>query len=85
MDGWSQVIGGSFVVGAIFWAGATYSRIGRIEKDLGGLVGKLEELAELAIIKKQIDNHNEEIVMLRKAIFGDQWKRFGGPGGQREE
>ena len=85
MEPWNQIIGGSFVLGAIFWAGATYSRIGRIEKDLGGIVGKLSELAELAIIKSQIETHNEEIVMLRKTVYGAGWKQHGGPQGARYE
>ncbi len=74
---WNTVIGGGFAVGAIFWAGATYQRIGRIEKDLSGLVGQLVGLAHIETMKAQIQNHNEEIVLLRKAIYGDGWRQFG--------
>ena len=84
-EAWNTIIGGGFVIGAIFWAGATYSRIGRIEKDLGGIIGKLGELAELALIKSQIETHNEEIVMLRKTVYGDRWKQHGGPQGDKYE
>lgn len=78
MDMWTQVIGGGFIIGAIFWAGATYSRIGRIEKDLTGLIEKLEALAELEIIKARIQTHSEEIVMLRKKVYGDDWRWHSG-------
>ena len=74
---WSQLIGGGLAVGAIFWAGATYQRIGRIEKDLGGLVEKLGALGELLTLKAQVNTHSEEIVMLRKSVYGDQWRKFG--------
>lgn len=75
----NQIISASFAIGAIFWAGATYQRIGRIEKDLTGLVGQLTGLAEIERLKANIQTHNEEIVFLRKAVFGEEWKRFGGP------
>ncbi len=76
---WNTIIGGGFVIGSIFWAGATYSRIGRIEKDLIGLISKLD-LAALDGIKAQVATHSEEIVLLRKAVFGDRWRQFGGAG-----
>lgn len=79
MDGWSQFVGGSFIIGAIFWAGATYSRISRIEKDLVGLVDQLKALSEMALIKAQIKLHGEEIVMLRKSVYGSEWRQHGGP------
>lgn len=62
----------------IFWAGGTYSRIGRIEKDLLGLISKLD-LAALETIKNQVSTHSKEIVLLRKAVFGDRWRQHGGP------
>ncbi len=77
---WNTIIGGGFVIGAIFWAGATYSRIGRIEKDLGGLVGKLEGLSHIETMKAAIEVHSNEIVMLRKTVYGDRWRQFGGAG-----
>lgn len=76
---WNQIIGGGFVVGSIFWAGATYSRIGRIEEDMKKLILQLGGLSELGLMKASIKTHNEEIVLLRKAVFGDQWQRYGGP------
>ncbi len=77
---WNTVIGGGFVIGAIFWCGATYQRIGRIEKDLGGLVGQLRSLSHIETMQQAIETHNNEIVMLRKAVFGDRWRQFGGAG-----
>jgi hypothetical protein len=79
VDVWNQIIGGGFVVGSIFWAGATYSRIGRIEKDLGDLIKKLGALAELDKLKSQIETHSKEIVMLRKSVYGETWRHHGGP------
>lgn len=76
----NMLLGGGFVIGAIFWAGATYSRIGRIEKDLAGLVKQLEALAHLETMKARLDTHDNEIVMLRKSVFGDRWRQFGGVG-----
>ena len=74
MDMWNQVIGGGFVIGAIFWAGATYSRIGRIEKDLASMINKIGALAEIGAMKLQLETHNREIVMLRKTVYGDTWR-----------
>ncbi len=85
MEPWNQIIGGGFIIGAIFWAGATYSRIGRIEKDLGGLVEQLKGLAELETVKVQVLTHSEEIVMLRKAVYGDRWKHFSASGRREVE
>ena len=75
---WNELIGGGFVIGSIFWAGATYQRIGRIEKDLTGLISQLAALADIQTMKSQIDTHSEEIVMLRKAVYGEQWRAYGG-------
>ncbi len=74
---WNQIIGGGFVIGSIFWAGATYQRIGRIEKDLGGLVNQLVGLAHIETMKSQIHTHSEEIVLLRKAVYGERWRQYG--------
>ena len=74
MEIWSPIIGGSFVIGAIFWAGATYSRIGRIEKDLATMVEKVSLLGGLDGLKEQIHTHDKEIVMLRKTVYGDLWR-----------
>lgn len=79
-EAWNTIIGGGFIIGAIFWAGATYSRIGRIEKDLGGLVGQLKALSHLEVMQAALNTHSEEIVMLRKAVYGDRWRQFGGLG-----
>jgi hypothetical protein len=79
-EAWNTIIGGGFVVGAIFWAGATYQRIGRIEKDLGKFVDQISKLAHLETMQAQIATHSEEIVMLRKTVYGDRWRQFGGTG-----
>ena len=79
MEPWNTIIGGGFVIGAIFWAGGTYARLGRIEKDFGGLVEQLKGMSEIIIIKAQIQMHSEEIVMLRKKIYDGHWREHGGP------
>lgn len=69
---WNALIGGGFAIAAIFWAGATYSRIGRIEKDLRDLAGKLAGVTEIAVIKSQIEGQRKEIAMLRRKVYGEE-------------
>ncbi len=83
-EAWNTIIGGGFVIGAIFWAGATYSRIGRIEKDLAGLLSSLKALSHVETMQAQLATHSEEIVMLRKTVYGDRWRQFGGSGATKE-
>lgn len=68
------------MVGAIFWCGATYSRMGRIEEDIKRLLGRLEALSHLEAMRAAIETHSAEIVMLRKTVYGDRWRQFGGAG-----
>lgn len=69
---WNTIIGGGFAVGSIFWAGATYSRIGRIEKDVRDLAQKLGSVAEIAVMKLQLESQNREIAMLRRKVYNEE-------------
>lgn len=63
-------LGGGFVVGAIFWAGATYQRISGIEVTLGAIKTKfdvVEQLvAELRVLQQTIVEHERRIGKLEE-------------------
>lgn len=52
---WISVVGVGFVLATVFWAGNTYNRISAIEKTLGEIKESIPALAELAVLRVEID------------------------------
>jgi capsule polysaccharide export protein KpsE/RkpR len=68
-------LGGSFVVGAIFWAGSTYDRVAGIESSLIDIRAQLPALGRVAVLdaevgslQKQMDYMQQQIDLNRKRI-----------------
>lgn len=49
------------------------------------LIGQLGGLGEIQTLKSQIRIHGDEILMLRKAVYGEHWRNYGGSSVLTEE
>jgi hypothetical protein len=58
---WTQVVGGSFICGTIFWAGSTYNRISAIEKTLVELKNSIPALAQIEVLRVEIDSLKDRV------------------------
>jgi hypothetical protein len=72
-------IGGGFVVGAIFWAGATYNRMGNMEVALGEIKTAIVALNEVPILKMEIESLKGEVKQLEQ----DRYEDLLTPGGKK--
>ena len=66
MDRMSKWIGGSFILGAVFWAGSTYNRISGIEVQLGEIKAALPATWRMAVIESRLDQQQREIDALKR-------------------
>jgi hypothetical protein len=59
-----------FLLGAVFWGGATFNRIGKIEADVQEMKNQistfLSAVAEYAGIKERVDGHEKRLDRLEK-------------------
>lgn len=57
-------LGGGFLVGAIFWAGATYNRMGNMESALGDIKTAILALNKVPILEMKIDQLQGQVKAL---------------------
>jgi hypothetical protein len=65
---WTQVVGGGFIFGAVFWAGSTYNRIKAIEEALSELKEAIPALGQIAVLKVEIDSLKDRVHKLEEAV-----------------
>ncbi len=65
MDSMSKWIGGGFIIGAIFWCGATYNRVAGIEQQMIEMKNSLPSATRVAVLELKIDTMQGEINTLR--------------------
>lgn len=63
-----SMVGGAFIVGAIFWAGATYNRISGIEQQLVEIKSALPSMSRIAILEERINIQQRDIDTLRSQL-----------------
>lgn len=64
---WTQVVGGSFICGTIFWAGSTYNRISAIERALAEIKNSIPALGEIAVLRVEIESLKDRVHKLEEA------------------
>ncbi len=65
---WKMTVGGGvavFLVGATFWAGATYNRIDGMESELHVISTQMSQLGDLPILKMKVDTLEIEVTRLQ--------------------
>ena len=72
---WKLGLGGSFMVGAIFWAGSTYNRVSGIESSLQEIRSQLPALGKVAVLdaeqvrmQRQIDYLQEQLDKVKRIV-----------------
>jgi hypothetical protein len=63
---WKITLGGSFMVMAIFWAGAMYNRMGNMESAIADIKQSLAPLGEVAILKVKLQTLTEQVDEFRR-------------------
>lgn len=53
--------GGTFLVGVIFWAGATYNRMGNIEAALGDIRVSLSSLNDVPVLRIRVSQMEDRV------------------------
>lgn len=68
---WKITLGGSFMIMAVFWAGAMYNRMGNMESAIADIKQSLAPLAEVAVLKIQLKTLSEQVDELRRKADRD--------------
>jgi hypothetical protein len=61
-------LGSAFIVGVIFWAGATYNRISGIEGRLVSIESALLKLSNLSAIEVRVEEHQRRLDSLDRTM-----------------
>jgi hypothetical protein len=61
-------LGSAFIVGVIFWAGATYNRISGIEGRLVSIESALLKLSNLSAIEVRVEEHQRRLDSLDRTV-----------------
>lgn len=62
-------LGGGFLVATIFWAGATYDRMGNMEKSLTSIEAALITLNDVPTMRLRINSLEGEVNELKNESF----------------
>lgn len=61
-------LGSAFIVGVIFWAGATYNRISGIETRLVNIETALVKLGNIAALEVRVEEHDRRLNRLDTSV-----------------
>lgn len=64
-----------FLIGAIFWAGATYNRMGNIESAVGEIKVSLHELNQVPLLEMRMKTVEEQLQQMRLDEREDELKK----------
>lgn len=69
-----------FLIGAIFWAGATYNRMGNIETAVGEIKVSLQALNQVPILEMRVKTLEEQLQQMKLDQREDEIKKYEGNG-----
>ncbi len=65
---WKVSLGGTFMVGAIFWAGSCYNRLSSMESSLQDIRTQLPALGKVSVLEVQQSDMQRQISMLQDQL-----------------
>lgn len=58
-----------FLISAVFWAGATYQRVGNIETKLGEISGVLSRIGDVQSIVEKLNDNQKRLEKLEEKVI----------------